>query len=411
MNEGEDPLGALVARSVGGDVQGVRAEDLAVEDGIERKRLHFTRDGRVTTALFERSARGTVMEAQLLPFLARKTEHVPRVHSRGIPPAHVARISTAPREEIDRETYMHEVEQPIGAHLRRHGLLDRILALVLTKDVPLKIRGTGGPHGTQASVDSELALLYRGLTTGPVSAEGRILNPYFHPGTPAPFTRAEYDIYLVTRLDGYSWEDIRGLVERGMAPARHGKVVLDMKAALPLSSSVPGDAWLREAAERLRGSGLVVRLEETTAVVRGESEVIAYAGWGSNDPASRDRTPGFRWLPGAIASWFVSSSARTFTPPPPGWRIGTWVNPKTYYAGSPQSLVGDLVAEGVTGAVGFVYEPYLDGCARPEILFPAYRAGYTLAESFYMALRYLSWQSVVVGDPLVTPFGPPHPMR
>jgi hypothetical protein len=89
VNDGEDPLGALVARSVGGDVQGVRAEDLTVEDGIERKRLHFTRDGRVTTALFERSARGTVMEAQLLPFLARKTEHVPRVHSRGIPPAHV----------------------------------------------------------------------------------------------------------------------------------------------------------------------------------------------------------------------------------------------------------------------------------------------------------------------------------
>ena len=90
MNEGEDPLGALVTRSVGGDVQGVRAEDLAVEDGIERKRLHFTRDGRATTALFERSARGTVMEAQLLPFLARKTEHVPRVHSRGIPPPHVS---------------------------------------------------------------------------------------------------------------------------------------------------------------------------------------------------------------------------------------------------------------------------------------------------------------------------------
>ena len=90
MNEGEDPLGALVARSIGGDIRGVRAEELAVQDGIERKRLHFTRDGRATTALFERSARGTVMEAQLLPFLARKTEHVPRVHSRGIPPPHVS---------------------------------------------------------------------------------------------------------------------------------------------------------------------------------------------------------------------------------------------------------------------------------------------------------------------------------
>jgi hypothetical protein len=88
VRESEDPLVSLVARSVGGDVQGVRAEELAAEDGIERRRVHFTRDGRVTTALFERSARGTVMEAQLLPFLARKTQHVPRVHSRGIPPPH-----------------------------------------------------------------------------------------------------------------------------------------------------------------------------------------------------------------------------------------------------------------------------------------------------------------------------------
>jgi hypothetical protein len=90
MSEREDPLGSLVARSVGGDVQGVQAEDLPVEDGIERRRLHFTRDGHPSTALFERSARGTVLEAQLLPFLARKTKHVPRVLSRGIPPPHAS---------------------------------------------------------------------------------------------------------------------------------------------------------------------------------------------------------------------------------------------------------------------------------------------------------------------------------
>ena len=90
MSVGDDPLAALVARSIGGDVRDVRAEELAEEDGVERRRLHFTHDGRTTTALFERAARGALVEAQLLPFLARKTVHVPRVHSRGIPPAHVA---------------------------------------------------------------------------------------------------------------------------------------------------------------------------------------------------------------------------------------------------------------------------------------------------------------------------------
>lgn len=90
MTGAQDPLGALVARSVGGEVHGVRTEELDAQDGIERRRVHFTRDGEATTLLFERSARGALTEAQLLPFLARKTAHVPRVHSRGIPPAHVA---------------------------------------------------------------------------------------------------------------------------------------------------------------------------------------------------------------------------------------------------------------------------------------------------------------------------------
>ncbi|HKY51785.1 MAG TPA: hypothetical protein VJP45_11065 [Candidatus Limnocylindria bacterium] len=89
MSVGEDPLGALVARSVGGDVTDVRAEELPPDDGIERRRVHYVREGRAESALFERSARGVLVEAQLLPFLQRKTPHVPRVHSRGIPPAHV----------------------------------------------------------------------------------------------------------------------------------------------------------------------------------------------------------------------------------------------------------------------------------------------------------------------------------
>ena len=51
-----------------------------------------------------------------------------------------------------------------------------------------------------------------------------------------------------------------------------------------------------------------------------------------------------------------------------------------------------------------VADPYLDGAFRPAQLFSAYLAGFTLAESFYLALPDLSWRGVVVGDPLVAPF-------
>src|SRR4029079_12269847 len=53
---------------------------------------------------------------------------------------------------------------------------------------------------------------------------------------------------------------------------------------------------------------------------------------------------------------------------------------------------------------GYVSEPYLDATVRPQILFPAYVAGFNLAESFYLAMPFLSWQGVVIGDPLCAPF-------
>jgi Tfp pilus assembly protein PilF len=79
-------------------------------------------------------------------------------------------------------------------------------------------------------------------------------------------------------------------------------------------------------------------------------------------------------------------------------------DPKATFAGSAQSLTGDLIREGVTGVAGHVAEPFLDGAIRPDILFPAYVAGFNLIESFYLAMPYVSWQTVVFGDPLCAPF-------
>ncbi len=53
---------------------------------------------------------------------------------------------------------------------------------------------------------------------------------------------------------------------------------------------------------------------------------------------------------------------------------------------------------------GQVGEAYVLGAVRPDILFPAYLAGFNLAEAFYLATPTLSWKTVVVGDPLCRPF-------
>ena len=85
-----DPLADLVSRSVGARVESVAVEVLPAPLGVERKRLRFDTSRGATSAIFERRPRGDILEAQLLPFLARKTDRVPRVYSRGLPPPHAS---------------------------------------------------------------------------------------------------------------------------------------------------------------------------------------------------------------------------------------------------------------------------------------------------------------------------------
>ena len=106
----------------------------------------------------------------------RIAEHYAR--TRGLPESNVLRIQTS-EEAIERDAYVRTIEQPLGLAIKRAGLQDRLLYLVLTKGVPLRIVGTTGVSGTLASVDSELTLLYGRLVGQPISLQGKIDNPYY----------------------------------------------------------------------------------------------------------------------------------------------------------------------------------------------------------------------------------------
>jgi Tfp pilus assembly protein PilF len=147
-----------------------------------------------------------------------------------------------------------------------------------------------------------------------------------------------------------------------------------------------------------------VVLDLTAKVLRDQTEVLGYYSWGSNDAAIKERYFNLKFVPGALAGMFVSSDGRSLKEPPPDWKLGTWEDKNGHFAGSPQSMAGDLIREGVTGIAGHVAEPYLEATIRPNILFPAYLSGFNLIESYYLAMPYLSWQTIVVGDPLCAPF-------
>ncbi len=326
---------------------------------------------------------------------------------RGIPAGQVCAFKSNDREEISRDIFEHDVLRPILSCIERGKLQDKILYIVLTKGIPLKISDSAEGANDHASVDSELTLAYQDLARRPHSLRGSLPNPYFNANERGRFRRfshKQFPIYLVTRLDGYDFADVRALIDRALAPASHGRYVLDES----WNDNSPGNVWLREAAVELKRVGIpesLIKLEPTNAFLNEETNVMGYASWGSNDHSNHSRFLRNNWANGALAAEFVSTDARTFERPPKNWTIGQWNDPpETFFDGSPQSLIADYIHEGVTGVSGYVYEPFLTACARPQILFPAYVQGLNLAESYYLSLPSLSWQSVVIGDPLVSPY-------
>ncbi len=311
---------------------------------------------------------------------------------RAIAREQILMLATSEDEEIPRAVFDSQIARPLAAFLRRNNWHERILAIVTTSGVPLKIRGDSGMTGEAASVDSEIAALYQDLHGRPHQLPGPLANPYYR--SAELFRHPNYPLYLVTRLTGYTFADVRGLIDRSLEARDRGVVVLDMKS----HDLEDGNYWLSLAAHKIPIDRLL--LEESDLVVRGARQVIAYASWGSNDSSRHERDLQFAFLPGAIVTEYVSTDGRTFREPPASWQLGTWSDRSSHYAGSPQSLAGDFIRQGATGVTGHVYEPFLDFTPRPDFLIPAYLRGSTLAESFYSSIPAVSWMNIMVGDPL-----------
>ena len=279
--------------------------------------------------------------------------------------------------------------------LKNNRFEESILYIVTTSGVPLKIQGDGAElRSTAASVDSELALLYLRLHGRVIPPAGAVANPFFQQRD-APFRHPQFPMYLVTRLAAYDMAEMKGLVDRALVARNTGKFVIDARA----DENTPGNQWLRTAALLLPKDRVI--MDDSPAVVMNRNDVIGYASWGSNDPDRKQRFLHFKWLPGAIATEFVSTNARTLSGPPIPGSSEPGRNPATWFAGAPQTLTADYIHEGATGASGQVDEPYLAFCPRPDYVLPAYYSGRTLAESFYMGIPGLSWMNVVIGDPLM----------
>jgi uncharacterized protein (TIGR03790 family) len=207
--------------------------------------------------------------------------------ARSIPDSNVFHIRTATQDTITPEIFQRTIHAPLATAITRARLQDRILYLVLTKGVPLRVAGSQGQTGTVASVDSELTLMYRRMTGRLDKQQGPVPNPYFlgdREITEArPFTHRDFDIFLVSRLDAFTVDEALSLIDRATSAKAEGRIVFDQRQD---SATNTGDSWLALASKRLtdRDLGERIVLEATPQPARDVMEVLGYYSWGSTDP-------------------------------------------------------------------------------------------------------------------------------
>lgn len=331
---------------------------------------------------------------------------------RGIPAANIIALPLPETEDITWREFIDQVYQPVQDELHRRGWLDgtagrqldplgrkryaftdnRLAFLVVCRGVPLRIYNDptlldeklGAKiraifNKNEAAVDSELSLL--GQSGYGITAFAT--NPLFH--TELRTLEAQM-VVKVSRLDGPTFESARRLVTSALeAEARGllGRYYVDLGGPDPA-----GDRWLAATQAQLRQLGFDGDVHDGAGTFGPEARFdapVLYFGWyagGLNGPFTAE---GAGFPPGAIALHIHSYSAHTLRSASAGW-------------------CGPLVARGVAATAGNVFEPYLGFTHRPDLLLQALARGRNLGDAAYYALPVLSWQAVLIGDPLYRPF-------
>ncbi len=353
---------------------------------------------------------------------------------RGIPPAHLVAVPLTVHETMSRDEYDHVLKKAVLDTLAVLLVNQRIAAVVLVYGVPLKVDpsvssradkeevlqnlglqenlaqdSTSGEAERQhkkaelgksidrimktdqkAAVDSELAL----ARAGSYNLAGWVSNPYFLGFQGVPQAVSKDLVLLVSRLDGPDPATVYRVIADTLLAEQaglQGKAYFDARWPKP-EGAVGTDGYMRydlslhRAAEAVtRRMTTVVDAREELFAVNGCPEAALYCGWYSLGRY----IDSFVWRKGAIGYHIASAECMTLRDKQgTGWCV-------------------QMLEHGVAATIGPVYEPYVQGFPLPELFFASLIEGHmSLGEAYLISLPYLSWQMVLVGDPLYQPFSP-----
>lgn len=319
------------------------------------------------------------------------------LRERGIPPSQLVSLRGIPAGmDMTRTDFERIIVQPLLYQASVRGWkfasgvpqqgTKSIYALVVMPDFPLRVRAEKGEKGgargtTGASLDSELALL--GVR---YPKEGPLGNPYFK--KTGPIEQAKLPVTIVCRIDGPDRAAILRMIQDPVEVERYGLTgwtVVDQGGPYP-----QGDAWFAAIARRATDAYQPLFHDTSPQTLPQDFPLMDntafYFGWytqNPNGPFGAASAGAFRFAPGAVAYHLHSFSAVTIK--------------------DTKCWVGALLNRGADVTAGNVAEPFLDGTIEPSVFYDRLLKGYTVGEAAMMALPCLSWQWVVLGDPLYRP--------
>lgn len=201
----------------------------------------------------------------------------------------------------------------------------------------------------------------------------------------------DYKSLMVSRLDGPSAGIAARLIDKALAAEKTG---LKGKAYIDSGHSITqkGKALFKKYDQSLQDTAAMIKTRTDMPVVEERTSALfapgqcpqtaLYCGWYS----LKNYIDAFDFVDGAI-----------------GYHIASWEAIDLRDPASRQWCPAMLV-DGITATLGAVAEPYLSAIPEPKPFFEELLDGHCLAEAFYRTKLYNSWQMILIGDPLYTPF-------
>jgi uncharacterized protein (TIGR03790 family) len=402
---------------------------------MRRTESRFLRGLFFSTALFElllgQSARALEPRELLLIANRRSADGLALARfyqeKRHVPPENLVLVTLPEAEDLGRDDYQERLVEPLREFLRRQGSMpSTIRCLVLFYGIPLRVAppelsheewrrleelkfkkkgidwqiANAQPSKSEESslqkesgrLAKEIAALKKDDQGAAVDSEltlalnddyplaGWLPNPYFVRAPKA-------------RVDGPNPTIVHRMIEDSLTAERNGlrgRAYFDARWPLPKGDHLTGyalyDASLHQAARVTKDlSHLPVTLDQQEKVLQPGSapDAALYCGWYSLG----HYVDAFDWKPGAVA-WHIASSECV-----------------TLKKAGGQGWCKRLLEDGVAATLGPVAEPYVQGFPLPDLFFTFLLGGdYTLVESYFLSLPWISWQMILIGDPLYRPF-------